>query len=546
VAGLALALGSGAMTNSFDEIENAKCIFAIGSNTSVAHPIVATRLFRAKEKGAMLIVVDPRKTHISRLANIHVQHRLGSDVALLNGMMHVILKNGWLNESFIKERTENIDALMETIKKYPPEKASEITGVEVETIVEVAKHYATSETSSILYCLGITQHSTAVDNVKSLANLSMLCGQIGRPSTGVNPLRGQNNVQGACDMGGLPNVYPGYQVVTSADVQQKFETAWGSKMSPTVGLTIMEMLQGCIDGKIKAMVILGENPVVSDPDSTHVKHALESAEFFMAIDIFQTPTTKLAHVVFPAASFAEVNGTFTNSERRVQLVRKAIDPIAGKTNWQIIQELSTLLGYTMHYESAEAIYDEMASLSPAFGGISHARLGNNSLCWPCPTPDHPGTPILHVGKFTRGFGLFHAVEYKPPAEIPDQEYPFWMTTGTEFAHYLTATMTRHCESLDREMPELITDLNPKDGKRLQVRHGDYVRVSSRRGSLVSKVQLTDRVKPGMIFMPLHFEEAMANLLTNPALDPISKTPEYKVCAVAIDKIESIASNESNF
>lgn len=524
------------MTNSFDELENANCLFVIGSNTTVAHPIVAGRLLKAKAKGNTLIVADPRKSHVAGLANIHIQHKLGSDVALINGMMHVIYKNGWHNRAFIEERTENSDALIEMIEKYPPERVAEITGVPASAIIEVAECYAKSEASSIVYCLGITQHTTAVDNVKSLANLSMLCGQIGRPSTGVNPLRGQNNVQGACDMGALPNVYPGYQAVTVPEVRQKFETAWKRNLPPNAGLTIMEMLQGCSDGKIKAMVILGENPVMSDPDSNHVKHALESVEFFMAIDIFPTPTTALAHVVLPAASFAEVDGTFSNSERRVQRVRKAIEPIAGKTNWQIIQELSTLLEYPMHYESSEELFNEMAALNPSFGGISYARLEREELCWPCLSPDHPGTPILHIGKFSRGRGLFHAIEYKPPAETPDEEYPFWLTTGTGYAHYLTATMTRRCKHLDREMPELITDLNPEDGIRMRIANGEYVRVSSRRGTLITRVQLTQRVKPGMVFMPLHYEEAAANLLTNPALDPISKTPEYKVCAVKLEKV----------
>jgi predicted molibdopterin-dependent oxidoreductase YjgC len=285
------------------------------------------------------------------------------------------------------------------------------------------------------------------------------------------------------------------------------------------------------------MVILGENPVMSDPDSRHVKEALLSTEFFMAIDIFPTPTTAVAHLVLPAASFVEVDGTFTNSERRVQRVRKVIDPMAGKTNWQIIQELSTLLDYPMHYESAEEIFNEMASLTPSFAGISYPRLDEKGICWPCPNPDHPGTPILHVGKFTRGRGLFHAIEFKPPAEAPDDEYPFWMTTGTERAHYLTATMTRRCIHLDREMPELATDLNPADAKKMNIRDGDTVRVTSRRGTLLSKVWVTDRVKPGVVFMPLHFEEAAANLLTNPAMDPISKTPEYKVCAVRVEKVD---------
>ncbi len=524
------------MTNSFDELADANCIFAIGSNTTVAHPIVSTRLVRARAKGNTLIVVDPRKTHIARQADIHIQHRLGTDVALINGMMNFIYKNGWHDEAFVKERTENFEAFVETIEKYPLDRTAAITGVDEASIAKIAEIYAKSPASSIIYCLGITQHSTAVDNVKSLANLSMLCGQIGRPSTGVNPLRGQNNVQGACDMGGLPTVYSGYQPVTVPENRQKFEKAWGKELPPKPGLTIMEMMQACADKKIKAMVILGENPVMSDPDSNHVKHALESTEFLMMIDIFPTPTTQLAHLVLPGASFAEVDGTFSNSERRVQRVRKAIEPIPGRTNWQIIQELSTRLDYPMHYDSSEQIFDEMASLTPSFAGISYPRLEGDGICWPCPAPDHPGTPILHIGKFSRGLGHFHAVEFLPPAEVPDDEFPMWLTTGTEYAHYLTASMSRRCKHLDSEMPELLTDLNPEDANRLQVIHGGKVRVTSRRGTLVSTVQVTRRVQPGMIFMPLHFEEAAANLLTNSALDPISKTPEYKVCAVRVEKV----------
>jgi predicted molibdopterin-dependent oxidoreductase YjgC len=325
--------------------------------------------------------------------------------------------------------------------------------------------------------------------------------------------------------------------VAVAEVRSKFEAAWGRELPPAPGITIMEMIQGCLDGKIKGLVVLGENPVVSDPDSTHVKHALSSVDFFLAIDIFPTPTTELAHVVLPAASFAETDGTFTNSERRVQRVRKAIEPLAGKTNWQILQELSGLLDYPVHYESAENIFDEMASLTPSYGGMSYPRLAESGLCWPCPTAEHPGTPVLHAGKFTRGLGLFHAVEHKPPAEAPDEEYPFWMSTGTEFTHYLTGTMSRRCEHLHRELPELVTELNPEDAQRLRVVGGDRVRVTSRRGSLVSRVRLTERVKPGMIFMPLHFEEAAANLLTNPVWDPVSKTPEYKVSAVRLERAD---------
>jgi formate dehydrogenase major subunit len=535
VAGLAAAFGSGAMTNSFKELEDANCIFVIGSNTTVAHPIGSMRLMRALNKGAKLIVVDPRKTQIAHLAHLHVQHNLGTDVALINGMMHVIVKNGWHNQAFIAERTENFEALAAMIEQYPPERVAEITGVPEETLVTMAEWYAKAEASAICYVLGITQHSTGTDNVKSLANLAMLCGHIGRPSTGVNPIRGQNNVQGACDMGALPNVFPGYQYITVPENVQKFEAAWKVKLSGTPGLTMVEQIEAIREGKVKALVVFGANPVVSYPDANRVQQGLEQAEFLLVLDIFPTPTTELAHVVLPAASFAETEGTFSNSERRVQRVRQAIPPMQGKANWEIIQELSTRLGYPMSYTSGEEIFDEVASLAPSYGGMSFKRLAEKGLCWPCPTPDHPGTAYLHKDRFARGLGLFHAIEFRPAAETPDADYPFWLTTGTIFTQYLTGTMSRRCPDLHRENPEVFVEIHPEDARRLQVESGEVVRAKTRRGAITAKAWVTERVKPGVVFIPMHYMENAANRITNAALDPVTKTPEYKVCAVHLEK-----------
>ena len=536
MVGLAAAFGSGAMTNSVAEIEDADCIFVIGSNTTSSHPLVATRIFRAKAKGAKLVLVDPRKIQLALKADIHVRHRLGTDVALINGMMHVIIKNGWHDKAFIKERCEGFEELSKLIDNYPPEKVAEITGVSADDIVKIAEYYAKAKAASIVYCMGITQHTTGVDNVKSLANLAMLTGNMGKESTGVNPLRGQNNVQGACDMGGLPNVYSGYQAVNVIDNQIKFEKAWGAKLSDKIGLTIPGILSGLSEGTVKALYILGENPMVSDPDVGHVEKALRKAEFLVVQDIFLTPTTEFAHVVLPGTSFAEKDGTFTNTERRVQLLRKAIEPVGeARADWELIRDLSNHFGYKMNYESAEDIMKEIATLTPSYGGITYERLQGEGLAWPCPNKDHPGTKFLHKDKFARGLGLFHAIEYKPPAEVVDEEYPFWLSTGRVHAHYHTGTMTRVSPSLHAEIPEGKLEMHPEDGSRLGVRAGEKVKVASRRGEIIVKVMLTERVKKGMVFMPFHFVETCANVLTNPAHDPIAKIPEFKVCAVKVEK-----------
>jgi formate dehydrogenase alpha subunit len=541
VAGLAAAFGSGAMTNSIPEIEDSDCIFIIGSNTTVAHPLVAHRVYRAKAKGAKVIIADPRKIQLVHVADIHVRQNLGSDVALINGMMNVILSKGLHDKKYIEERTESFEKLEELLKGYTPEKVSEICGVSAEDIVRMAETYASAERASILYAMGITQHSHGVDNVKSLANLAMMTGNVGKPSAGVNPLRGQNNVQGACDMGGLPNVYPAYQAVTDPNNKKKFETAWNAQISDKVGYTIMEMMQGLEDGSLKGMMILGENPVGSDPDTNHVKHALESAEFLAVIDIFLTDTAKLAHVVLPGASYAEKDGTFSNTERTVLRVRKAVEPVGeARPDWQIICDISTRFGLPMSYESPSEIFDEIAKLAPSYAGLNYERLEKGGIPWPCPSADHPGTPVLHTERFSRGKGLFHAIEYRPPEELIDEEYPIQLTTGRYFPHYHTGTMTRNSPTLHGEMPEGHVEINPLDAAKLGLRNHEFAKIVSRRGEVVSKVLLTDLVEPGIIFMSFHFMEANANVLTNPALDPICKIPEYKVCAVRIEKIEAEA------
>ena len=526
------------MTNSIEEIEGADCILIIGSNTSVAHPLIATRVYRAKAKGAKLIVADPRRIPIVLQSDLHLRQNLGTDVALINGLMHLILKNGWQDQAFIDERTEKVEELKKVVENYPPEKVSEITGIPVADLEKAAEYYAKAERASILYTMGITQHTTGVDNVKSLANLAMLTGNLGKESTGINPLRGQNNVQGACDMGGLPNVYTGYQPVIDQAVRQKFEEAWGAILSDKIGLTATEMFPAVLDGKIKAIVILGENPMVSDADSLHVEKALKALDFLLVIDIFKTPTTDLAHVVLPGAAFAEKEGTFSNTERRVQLLRKAVEPPGeSKPDWQIIQELSSRFGYPMDYTSPRAIMEEIAKLTPSYGGITYDRLQGDGLQWPCPNVEHPGTKFLHQGRFSRGKGLFSAIEYKPAAEIADEEYPFQLTTGRVHVHYHTGTMTRNSPSLEREISECFLEMHPEDASEMNVTDGDRVVIASRRGSVSTRVKLTDSAGRKTVFMPFHFLESRANILTNPMFDPIAKIPEFKVCAVKIQKMD---------
>ena len=535
MAGLAATFGSGAMTNSIDEIEFTDLILATGTNTTENHPIIGAKVKRAvKQQGTKLIVIDPRKIDLVKYADIWLRQRPGTDVAVINGLMNVILSEELEAKEYIERRTEGFDALKAVVAKYTPEYVEKISGVPSEDLKKAARMYAKANRASILYAMGITQHISGTDNVKSIANLAMLCGNVGIEGGGVNPLRGQNNVQGACDMGALPNVFPAYQQVANDDIRTKFERAWGATLSPKPGLTLMEMMAAAGKGTIKALYIMGENPLLSDPDLQHVKKEMEKLDLLVVQDLFMTDTAALADVVLPAASFAEKDGTFSNTERRVQRVRKAIEPPGeAKTDWEIVCGVSNAFGYPMHYGSAKEIFEEIASVTPSYAGITYKRIEKEGLQWPCPTHEHKGTRFLHKDKFSRGLGLFSAIEYIAPDELPDQDYPFMLTTGRVLYHYHTGTMTKRAVGPVERCPESLVEINPKDAEKLSISDGQMVKVASRRGEITAKAKLTEKSAPGTIFMNFHFTDAPVNVLTNPALDPVGKIPEYKVCAVKL-------------
>jgi formate dehydrogenase alpha subunit len=513
-------------------------IFAIGTNTTEQHPVIGMKMKRAvRRHGAKLIVADPRKIGLVKYAALWLRQKPGTDVALLNGMMNVILSEALYAKEYVETRTEGFEAMKKVVKKYTPKYVENITAVPAEDIKRAARLYASAGAAAIFFSMGITQHTTGVDNVKSCANLAMLCGNVGVEGGGVNPLRGQNNVRGACDMGALPIVFTGYQPVTNDEARAKFEKAWGVSLPPKPGLTLVETLNAAYEGKIKALYVMGENPMLSDPDLTHAKDALNHLELLIVQDIVLSETAQLAHVVLPAASFAEKDGTFTNTERRVQRIRKAVTvPGQAKADWEIISELSTKMGYPMDYVNPEAIMHEINGLTPSYAGISYDRIEKVGLQWPCPNTTHLGTKILHVDRFTRGLGLFSDVEYKPPAEVPDKEYPFVMTTGRVLYRYHTGTMSRLSEGITERCPESLVEINPRDAEKIGSTNGQFVKVSSRRGVLQARSAVTERVPDGTIFMNFHFREAPVNVLTNPALDPIAKIPEFKVCAVQVEKV----------
>jgi len=537
VAGLVQSFGSGAMTNSIDEISNATCILAIGTNTTEAHPVIGLEVKKAVRKGAKLIVANPREIGLVHFAHLWLQHKPGSDVALLMGMMKVIVDEGLLDSDFIAERCENFADFKESLKNFDLEFVERITGVSQNKIIEAARIYATDKPSSLLYSMGITQHSHGTDNVIATANLAMLTGNIGKPSAGVNPLRGQNNVQGACDLGALPNVYPGYQAVADQAVREKFEAAWGCLLPSAPGLPITEIIPAAYEGKMKALYLVGENPALSEPDAGHAREALKKLEFFVVQDIFLTETARLADVVLPGATFAEKDGTFTNTERRVQRVRQAIEPIGdSRPDWLITCQIARRMGSKgFDFAHPSQIMEEIAALTPSYGGISYSRLDNGGLQWPCPTQNHPGTPILHTKQFARGKGRFIPLDYKPPMELPDNDYPLMLTTGRNLYHFHTGTLTRKVKGLNILRGEGLVEINPEDASALGITDGEMVKVVSRRGEIEAKARVTEVSPKGVVFMNFHFAESPANLLTNSALDPVSKIPEYKVCAVRIER-----------
>jgi formate dehydrogenase alpha subunit len=570
VAGLAASFGSGAMSNSMDDVAKfAEAFFIIGSNTTEQHPVFGTMLRRAvRFRGAKLVVADPRKIDITEFATLHLRQRPGTDIALLNGLMYIILERGWEDKTFIDERTEGFEEFKQTVMQYPPEKVAEITNVPVEKLYEAAEIIASSKPTAVLWAMGITQHIVGVRNVMDLANFQMLLGNMGVPGGGVNPLRGQNNVQGACDMGGLPNVYSAYQPVTSEEVREKFTKAWGlddgrqtmddgkpssvvNGLSSKVGLTVTEMMPGVLERKIKSLYIIGEDPVMSDPDTNHIRHCLEELDFLVLQEIFPSETAAYADVLLPGASFAEKTGTFTNTERRVQMVRQAIEPLGdSKPDWWILSQLAKKLMVRIservqkeapyagwEYQNTSEIMSEINAVTPSYGGITHARLeAGERLQWPCPTADHPGTPVLHTKQFTRGKGKFMPIDHVPPAERPDDEYPMVMSTGRVLYHWHGGQMTRRAAGIMQVYGEALVEVNPDDAVKLGLNGKTFVRITSRRGSIEAKAWVTDRVPPGMVYANFHFPEASANELTHASLDPVSKIPSYKVTAVKVELV----------
>ena len=539
MAGLATTFGSGAMTNSIGDIGQARAILAIGTNTTEAHPIIGMQVRQAVRRGTKLIVANPLEIPLVRYADIWLQHRAGTDVVLLMGMMKVIIDEGLADTGFIQERCENFDSFKDSLGGYPLDVVEKITGVSAEKVVQASRLYAENSPAAILYTMGITQHTHGTDNVMAVANLAMLTGNIGKPGSGVNPLRGQNNVQGACDMGALPNVFTGYQSVADPKVKEKFEAAWGVKLNPAPGKTLSEIMPLAHEGKVKAMYLMGENPSLSDPDSKHVREAMQKLEFLIVQDIFLTETAEYAHVVLPATSFAEKDGTFTNTERRVQRVRKALEPVGdSRPDWWITCEIARRMGAKgFDFKDPAEIFNEIARVTPSYGGISYDRLEERGLQWPCPTPQHPGTAILHTQTFSRGKGHFVPLVYRPSAELPDAQYPLLLTTNRSLFQYHTGTMTRKVKGLNVLRGEELVAINPADATELNIEDGQVVRVTSRRGSITSKAKVTGAVPRGTIAMTFHFAESPTNELTNPAYDPVAKIPELKVAAVRVSPVE---------
>jgi formate dehydrogenase major subunit len=538
VAGLAAAFGSGAMTNTIADMQEADVILITGSNTTENHPVISSGVKRAvTAKGAKLIVVDPRRIRITRYADKWLRQNLGTDVVWINGLMHVIIKEGLHAKEFIENRTEGFEELQKIVEKFSPDYVEQISGIPAQEIIDAARLYAKADRGCIIYCMGITQHTTGTDNVKSLANLAMLCGNMGIAGGGVNPLRGQNNVQGACDLGGLPDVYSGYQKVTDPDVRQRMGEAWKvDALSDQPGMKATQMIPAAHDGTLKALYVIGENPLVSDPDVNHAEKSLNNLDFLVVQDIFLTETAQLADVVLPTSCYAEKDGTFANTERRVQRVRKALDP-PGEAwdDWKICCEIASRMGYPMAYDSSRQIMEELSSVTPSYAGISYERIEHEGIHWPCPTAEHPGTPILHRDQFSRGRGLFHAIDYIEPAEMTDDEYPLYLTTGRLLYQYHTGTMTMKTGGLNEIVPEAFVEISAQDARKFKVEEGSRVNIDSRRGTIQARIKISRKAVNGTVFIPFHFAAAAANRLTNAALDPVSGIPEYKVCAVKVSK-----------
>lgn len=530
------------MTNTIQDItREAEVIMLIGSNPEEAHPVLGMQIRAAVESGTKLIVVDPRSIGLTQHADIHIKLRPGTNVAFANGIVHILIKEGLIDKNYVDQRTEGFDALVEMAQDYPPSRVAEICNIREEDLIAAAKLYGSAQAAPIMYCLGVTEHSTGTQGVMALSNIALINGKLGRPGCGVNPIRGQNNVQGACDMGALPADLPGYQKLTNADVLSKFRIKWGKALPESPGLKATEVLPAALTGKIRGLFICGEDPVRTDPDSNHVIECLKSLDFFVVSELFMTETARLADVVLPGRSYAEKEGTFTNTERRVQRVRKAVDgPKGPKLDTEIVTEIMNRMGYPQPLLSAEEIMDEIAEITPSYAGISHTRLDSSDwldqgLQWPCTHSTHCGTPIMHVEKCARGLGAYSNAEYQESAEMPDSDYPLIMMTGRILYHYNACAMTGRATGMNEFANRSFIEMNAKDAEKLGISNGDAVTVSSRRGEISSTAHVSNKTNPGETWMPFHFQDGNSNWLTNAALDPTSKVPEFKVCAVRVSK-----------
>ena len=544
VAGLQIAIGSSAMSNSIAEMKDLEVFIVTGSNTTETHPVISTFLRQAVVKNkARLIVVDPRQIEMTEFATLWLRQKVGTDVAVFQAMAQVVIAEGLYNREFVAERVENFETYARSIQDCTPEWAEGVSGVPADQIRSSARMYATAKSAAIYWGMGISQSVHGTDNALSLANLALICGHLGKPGSGLNPLRGQNNVQGCSDSGGLPNVFPGYQSVTDPIIRAKFEADWGLSLNPEAGLTTMEMVDAAAEGVIKGYFIMGENPMMSEPDLRHARHVIEGLDFILMQDIFLNETAEYADIILPASSFAEKDGTFTNSDRRVQLIRPAVpSPGSARDDWAILCDLAQRVEARLgrgesagfKFASPAEIWDEMARLTPPFQGITHERIQReDGVHWPCPTPDHPGTPYLFSDTFPRGKGILTPLSLTPGAEEPDDEYPFILSTGRVLYHWHGGTMTRRSK-LDDIYPEATVEIHPDDAQALGIHSGEWIKVRSRRGQIEVKTLVTGRSPTGIVFIPFHFAEAAANELTIDARDPTAKIPDYKVCAVALE------------
>lgn len=538
VHGLAITLGSGAMTNPIKDItQDVDVILLVGSNPTEAHPVIGAQIRQAIQHGTKLIVVDPRKIDLAKDAYLHLPIKPGTNVAFANGMMNIIINEGLADMAFIEQRTEGFEEIRKIVAAYTPERVAEICQIDPDDLREAAVLYAKANKAPIIYCLGVTEHSSGTEGVMSMSNIAMLVGKIGRSGCGVNPLRGQNNVQGACDMGCMPYDFPGYQKVADKKIREKFEQVWNVPLSSRMGLMATQVIPMAGKGEIKGLYIFGEDPVVTDPDTNHVKRALNHLDFLVVQDLFMTETAQYADVVLPGRSYAEKEGTFTNTERRVQRVRKAVEgPGDSRLDTDIFIDMMNAMGYVQSYLTPSDIMKEIAHVTPSFAGISFERLdAGETLQWPCVDQNDPGKYIMHEGQFSRGLGLFYPTEYKPAKELPDKEYPLLMSTGRMLYHYNTGAMTKRTEGLNELAPASYIEINEKDALLLDIKDGDRVSVASRRGHIETTARVSDKTNPQEVFMTFHFQDGNVNELTNAAIDEIARIPEYKVCAVKVEK-----------